>query len=186
MNQIIADAIRSLPWWLRDTYILGWLYLVLCTLGYLFFIRPALWRIIRSRVPARVIEQCLPTRASCLFFDGIKKKAHLWDNGWFTVNRIVLPLLPVMVCLHGVATILALTLPTPPALLHTADAVLLSMFFFIMTVLFLMTQPRATLERRSRWGFRPAGNVVHVILWEAILVALLFFWLYAAYFLVLL
>ncbi len=186
MNQLIADAIRSLPWWLRDTYILGWLYLVLCCLGYIYYIRPTLWRIIRERVSERVINDTLPTKASRLFFDAIKKKAHLWDNGYFTVNRILLPALPTLICLHGVASILALTLPTPPPFLRTADAVVLSVFFFVVAVLFLMTQPRATIQRRERWGFRPMGNVVHALLWEALIVCLLFLWLYVAYFLVLL
>lgn len=186
MNQVIADAIRSLPWWLRDTYILGWLYLVLCCLGYVYFLRPTLWHIVRARLPERVIQDTLPTRASRLFFNGVKKKAHLWDNGWFTVNRILLPLLPAVVCLHGVASILALTLPTPPALLQTADTALLSVLFFVMAVLLLMTQPRATMERRKKWGFRPLGNLVHTVLWELIIVFLLFLWLYVAYFLALL
>lgn len=186
MNQIIADALRSLPSWLRNTYLLGWLYLVPCCLGYVYFIRPTLWRIVRARLSERTIQENLPTFSSRLFFDGVKKKAHLWDNGWFTVNRVLLPLLPAIICLHGVASILALTLPTPPALLQNADTIMLSLLFFVMAVLFLMTQPSATMERRKRWGFRTTGNILHAMLWEAIIVALLFLWLYIAYFLVLL
>ncbi len=186
MNQQIADAVRALPPALQSTYILGWLYLLFCYLSYFRFIRTALWRDIRAAVSPRVIDELLPRRADRVFFGRIRKKAHLSGNAWYTVNRALLPsLLGVTFC-HAILTALQYTLASPPPALFDADRLLLSILFFAVCVLSLMTQPRATIELRTKWGFRPFGNTVHALLWEVIIVLLLFLWLYVAYFLVLL
>ena len=186
VNQKIADAIRALPAPLRDTYIVGWLYILLCFLCYAYYIRPALWRYIRANASQRTIDTMIVRPSSAIFFTPLRKKAHLDGCGWYMVNRLLLPALLIGLLLHLCATVLHLTLPTPPSLLQAADSTLLSLLFCTVAILSLISQPAATKERRTRWGFRPLGNTVHAILWEVIILVLLFFWLYIAFFLTLL
>jgi hypothetical protein len=63
---------------------------------------------------------------------------------------------------------------------------MLSLLFCTVAILSLISQPAATQERRTRWGFRPFGNTVHAVIWEGIILFLLFLWLYIAHFLSLL
>jgi hypothetical protein len=65
----------------------------------------------------------------------------------------------------------------------TADKILLTVTLCIISVLALITQPGATMERRERWGFRKTGNMIRAILREILIVAVLFLWLYDAWFL---
>jgi hypothetical protein len=186
MNQKIADAIRALPSPLWDTYIVGWLYILLSFLCYAYYIRPALWRYIRAHASPKTIDTMIIRPSAAIFFTPLRKKAHLDACGWYTVNRLLLPALLVGLLLHLCATILHLTLPTPPALLQSADCAMLSLLFCTVAILSLISQPAATQERRTRWGFRPFGNTVHAVIWEGIILFLLFLWLYIAYFLSLL
>ena len=186
MNQQIADTIRAFPPFLQSPLILGWLCLALSALAYWYFIRPSLWRYIREHASGKVIATYLPHRRSRIFFTSIRKKAHLERCGWYTVNLYLLPSLLVVGLFHLTLTVLQLchiSLPDPLGTLHIA---ILTAFFFVIAVLSLISQPAATQERRTRWGFRPFGNTLHAALWEIIIVILLFLWFYVAYFLALL
>ena len=183
MNQQVADTVRSLPPILQDTWILGCFYLVLSALAYLYFIRPALWRYIRANASPKVISTYLPRRRNRLLFTSIRKKAHLEHCGWYTVNLYLLPALITVTLSHLLASVLhwcAVALPTAVTGLLVA---LLTLLFFTVAVLSLISQPAATKERRTRWGFRPLGNAIHALLWQLIIVAALFLWFYVAYFL---
>jgi hypothetical protein len=186
MNQAVANAIRALPEPLQNTAILGVAFLALSYLAAFFWIRPALWRYIRANLSERYINDRLPTPASRIFFGKIRKKARLDSCGWFTVNRIFLPLLASVTIVHAVLIGLMWGLATPPTWLLPLDAAMLSLLFFVTALLSLIAQPAATMERRARWGFYTAGNLVHALIWEGIIIISLFFWLYVAYFLVLL
>lgn len=187
MNQRIADFIRALPAPFRSTVVLGWILLILCFLCYVYWVRPALWRYIRAHTTQKMRDTLLIRPTATWFFSPLKRKAHLEQCGWYTVNRCLLPALIVGAGCHMAATVLCLALPAwHSTAVHTVDCAILSLLFFAVTVIALISQPAATLERRAKWGFRPFGNVVHALLWEAIVVVLLFFWLYVAYFLTLL
>ncbi|MBQ8718309.1 MAG: hypothetical protein IJY66_03495 [Clostridia bacterium] len=186
MNQQLADAIRALPPFLQKPLLLGWLCLALSALAYWYFIRPALWSYIRAHASKKIIASYLPKRRSRIFFSGIRKKAHLERCGWYTVNLYLLPSLLGVALLHLVMTVLWLCGVSLPSGAETAHLALLSLLFFAIAVLSLISQPAATKERRTRWGFRPFGNTLHAALWEIIIVILLFLWFYVAYFLALL
>ena len=183
MNQQIADIIRAFPPFLQSPLTLGWLCLALCGLAYWYFIRPALWRYIRENASKKMIASYLPLRRSRIFFTSIRKKAHLERCGWYTVNLYLLPSLLGITLLQLVMTVLLLSAVSLPTALGTAHTALLTVLFFAVAVLSLISQPAATKERRTRWGFRPFGNAVHAILWQLIIVAILFLWFYVAYFL---
>ena len=183
MNQQIADMIRAFPPFLQSPLILGWLCLALSALAYWYFIRPSLWRYIRENASKKIIASYLPRRRSCIFFTSIYKKAHLERCGWYTVNLYLLPTLFALSLFHLTMTVLQLCSVSLPDLLGTLHISLLSVLFFAVAILSLISQPAATRERRTRWGFRPLGNAIHAILWQLIIVAILFLWFYVAYFL---
>ena len=183
MNQQVADIVRSLPPILQDTWMLGCFYLVLSVLAYRYFIRPALWRYIRNHTSAKVIASYLPHRRNCIFFTSIRKKAHLERCGWYTVNLYLLPGLITVVLMHLAVIVLKLTGITLPSVANHLHIALLSLLFFVVAVMSLISQPAATKERRTRWGFRPFGNALHVAIWQLLIVAILFLWFYVAYFL---
>ena len=62
------------------------------------------------------------------------------------------------------------------------DRVLLTAAVLPVGAASLLIQPRATRERRERWGFGRANAIVHAILWEAVIVVWVFLWLYDAWF----
>lgn len=186
MNQRIADAVRALPAPLQDPLLLGWIWLLLCYLAYRFCIRAALWRQIRALISEREIDRCCPTVFDRLLFTPLANKAQIAQNGYYILNRVLFPALLLATLLHSLAGVLVLTSPTLHTAVRALDCGVLSLLFFAVAVPTLISQPRATIERRTRWGFRPLGNVVHAVLWEFIILFALFFWLYVAYFLALL
>jgi hypothetical protein len=67
--------------------------------------------------------------------------------------------------------------------LATVDRILLTAVVGGMTFLCLVTQPATTVERRVRWGFGKGSSWLCAVLWEIVIVAALFLWLYDAWFL---
>ncbi len=64
-----------------------------------------------------------------------------------------------------------------------ADRVLLTFTVTAVGAASLWAQPRATVERRTRWGFGRPNAVVHAILWEMLIAIFVLLWLYDAWFL---
>ena len=186
MNQQIADAVRALPPILQEPYALGWIMCLLCVLAYTKWIRPAVWRELCACLSQHQIDRLLSRKGGRLLLTTPQGSLSATARGWLTINRILLPALSAAVSLHALLTLLQYALPTPGEWLGQADGLLLSLLFFAISVLSLITQPRSTIDRRTRWGFRPVGNLVHAVLWEGVIVVLLFLWLYVAYFLALL
>ena len=180
MNQRIADFVLALPAPLRDAQVVSILFLALSWLAYLFFIRTPLTRRVQEYCSPKYLSEHLPHRYQYLFYTAVKRKAALAECGWYTVNFVAFYALCAVTPLHIVLLFLVRSGAAP--LLWQIDLALLSVLFCAVCFLSLLSQPAATLERRRRWGFRTAGNVVHAALWEALLVVLLFFWLYVAWF----
>ena len=180
MNQRIADLVLALPAPLRDVGVMSIVFLGFCWLAYTFFIRTPLRRRVHERCPAKYLAETVPRAYQRLFYTAVRKRAALDGFGWYAVNRWIFWLLVVLTPVQ-LTMVLALWRSLPP-LLILIDTTLLSLFFSLICLLALMTQPAATMERRRSWGFRPMGNVIHTVLWEGILTALLFYWFYIAYF----
>jgi hypothetical protein len=115
-----------------------------------------------------------------LFYATARQKAGLDEGGVYLTNLLSFLLLAMTTLIHAALAVLCVR-EMDTAI--TADKLLLTVTICVISVLSLITQPGATLERRTRWGFRKTGNIVRAVLREVLIAAVLFLWLYDAYFL---
>lgn len=179
MNQLLADVFLALPRGLTDPRVFGSVWLVLCALGYVAFVRGPITRAVRAHCSASYLSTHLPRPWHRILYGAARKKAKLDEGGLYTTNLAVLLTLAVAVVLHALLFVLSYRLPA----LATVDRVLLTAVVCVMAFLCLVTQPATTVERRVRWGFGKGSAWLCAVLWEIAIVALLFLWLYDAWFL---
>ena len=98
----------------------------------------------------------------------------------YLTHLLTLLLLLAVTVLHGALFLLCLQ---GDAVAVTVDRIALTILVGIICLSSLFTQPAATMERRLRLGFHKTGSVVRAVLRELLIVAVLFLWLYDAYFL---
>jgi uncharacterized membrane protein YkgB len=115
-----------------------------------------------------------------LFYESARQKARLDEGGIYLTNLSAFLVLSVTTLIHAALTVLCVR---SMAIAIVADKLVLTVAIGVISVLSLITQPGATLERRARWGFRRTGNIVRAVLREVLIAAVLFLWLYDAYFL---
>ena len=180
VNQWLADVFFALPSVLTAPHVFGSLCLVFFWLCYFFDVRPPLVAAVRKNCRGDFIAEHLPRPWRRIFFASARKKAKLDEGGLYAMH--VLTLLPLLVAtvLHG--ALLAFCFGGMPLAVET-DKLALTLTFGLVAIFSLILQPRATMERRTRWGFRKTGSAVRAILRELLIVAVTFLWLYDAYFL---
>ena len=179
MNQCLAESFLALPRTLTDPRVCGSVWLLLCCLGYVAFVRGPITRAVRARCSAAFLATDLPRPRHRILYGAARKKARLDEGGLYQTNLIVLVSLAVAVALHAALFVLSYRLP----LLATVDRLVVTAVVCVMSVLCLATQPATTVERRLRWGFSKGSAWLCALLWELAIVAALFLWLYDAWFL---
>ena len=176
---MLADLFVALPRGLTDARVFGSIWLLLCCLGYVAFVRGPITRAVRARCSASYLSTHLPHVWHRLFYGAARKKAKLDEGGLYLTNLIAFWSLVGSVALHAVLFALSDRAPACELL----DRILLTAVVCVMAFLCLVTQPTTTVERRLRWGFGKGSSVVCAVLWELAIVAALFLWLYDAWFL---
>lgn len=179
MNQWLAELFLSMPPALSDSLTFGSLMLVLCWLGYAFWLRAPLLRAVRARCGEAFLADHMPRPWHWLFCGTARKKARLDEGGLYIGNHAVFWSLLSVSVVHGVLFYLT---KQGESVCGLVDRVILTVASLIIGALCLWTQPAATVERRVRWGFGRMNAVIHAIVWEALTVAVLFLWLYDAWF----
>ncbi|MBO5899069.1 MAG: hypothetical protein J6R04_08665 [Clostridia bacterium] len=179
MNQLLADLFLALPRGLTDPRVFGSVWLTLCILGYVAFVRGPITRAVRAHCSASYLSTHLPRPWHRILYGAARKKAKLDEGGLYTTNLAVLLTLAGTVAVHVALFVLSYRLPA----LATVDRILLTAVVGVMAFLCLVTQPATTLERRMRWGFGRASSVLCAVAWDLLIVAALFLWLYDAWFL---
>ena len=179
MNQLLADCFLALPRGLTDPRVFGSVWLALCILGYVAFVRGPITRAVRARCSASYLATHLPRPWHRILYGAARKKAKLDEGGLYTINLAVLLTLALTTAVHVALFVLSYRLPA----LATVDRILLTAVVGGMTFLCLVTQPATTVERRVRWGFGKGRSWLCAVLWEIVIVAALFLWLYDAWFL---
>lgn len=179
VNQLLADLFLSLPRALTDPRVFGSVWLLLCWLGYVAFVRGPIRRAVRARCSASFLATELPRPWHRILYGAARKKARLDEGGLYRTNLAVLVSLTVAVVLHVLLFALSYRLP----LLETVDRLVVTVAVCAVSVLCLATQPATTVERRLRWGFGKGSAWLCAVLWELAIVAALFLWLYDAWFL---
>lgn len=169
----------ALPRGLTEPGVFGSVWLVLCCLGYVAFVRGPITRAVRARCSPSYLSAHLPHVWHRVFYGAARKKAGLDEGGLYLINLSVFWSLVGAVVLHTALFALSYRLPA----LETVDRLLLTVVICVMAFLCLVTQPATTVERRVRWGFGRGGSVVCAVLWEVAIIAALFLWLYDAWFL---
>jgi hypothetical protein len=114
-----------------------------------------------------------------ILYGSVRKKAKLDEGGAYLFHLLSLIVIVSATVLHAALFGFCLS---GVRVASIADSVVLTVVVSALGILSLATQPGATLERRSRWGFRLPGTVVHAVLREVIIVAVVFLWIYDAYF----
>lgn len=180
MNQWLADLFFALPVSLTAPCLFGSLCLAFFWLCYFFDIRPP----VVSAVDRACREDWQKTHLSRpwqrIFFSAARKKARLDEGGLYLMNLLSLLALSSVTVLHAALVPFCLQDVTPAV---GADKLALSLVIGLVAIFSLVTQPRATMARRTRWGFRRTGSIVRAILRELVIAAIVFLWLYDAYFL---
>lgn len=180
MNQWLADLFLSLPRALTDPLVFGSLVLILCWLCYAFYLRAPLARAVRRRCgDERGIPHGIPPMRR-LLYGSVRKRARLDEGGLYLGNLAALLSLSCVSAIHIVLFIFARDGMKGCGM---ADRVLLTITVLAVGVLSLATQPRATIERRERWGFGKVNAVLHAAIWELLIVVFVLLWLYDAWFL---
>ena len=180
MNQWLADLFFALPRTLTEPYIFGSLCLLFCWLCYVADIWAPITRAVRERCSTAFRQEHLKHPWQRLFYESARQKAKLDEGGIYLTNLSAFLVLSVTTLIHAALTVLCVR---NMAIAIVADKLVLTAAICVISVLSLITQPGATLERRARWGFRRTGNIVRAVLREVLIVAVLFLWLYDAYFL---
>jgi hypothetical protein len=180
MNQWLADLFFALPRALTEPYVFGSLCLAFGWLCYAADIRSPITRAVRARCGDAFMRVNMPHVWQRIFYRLARKKAKLDEGSVYLINLLSLLLLMVTTLIHTALIVLCVK---DMAAAITADKILLTVTLCIISVLALITQPGATMERRERWGFRKTGNIVRAVLREILIVAVLFLWLYDAWFL---
>ena len=180
MNQWLADLFFALPQWLTAPYVFGTFCLVFLWLCYFFDIRSMITRRVRKHCSEAYRREHLASVRSRILYGSVRKKAKLDEGGVYLLHLLSLILIVCATVLHAA---LFGFCHAGVALAVAADNIVLTVTVSAIGILSLATQPGATLERRTRWGFRLPGTVVRAVLREAILVAVIFLWIYDAYFL---
>ena len=180
MNQVLADMFLAMPRTLTEPRVFGSVYLVLIWLGYLFFIRTYIRRVVIDRCDANTVVALMrhPTRR--LLYSSVRKQARLDEGGLYAINLGSLIGLIVVTVVHALLFWLAVE---GYSVAETADRVLLTVVVGVFFVLFVVMQPVATIARRLRWGFTRPNAVVHAVIWDVLIVVLMYLWLYDAWFL---
>ena len=176
MNQALADLFLSLPPALRAPAVFGAVCLTLDWLGFWLWIHLPLDRVVRTHYGETAFRRKMPRPWHRILYGAARDK--LATDGLFVANRVLLSLLAAASAVVGVC----LFLPAIPWLDITSRA-LLTLTLGLSGALYLGYQPSTTLERRVRWGFGKANAVVHAALWEVLITAVVFLWLYDAWFL---
>ncbi|MBR5615355.1 MAG: hypothetical protein IKW66_00895 [Clostridia bacterium] len=180
MNQWLADLFFALPRALTEPYVFGSLCLAFAWLCYFADIRSPITRAVRSRCGDAFCRANMPRVWQRIFYRAARKKAKLDEGGLYLTNLFSFFLMAMATLIHAALLVLCVQ---DMAAAVTVDKILLTVTLCIISLLALMTQPAATLDRRTRWGFRHTGNVVRAVLRELLIVAVLFLWLYDAWFL---
>ena len=179
MNQWLAELFLSLPRGLTDVRTLGAVFLVLCWLGYVFFIHARVTLLVRRDCNEAFWDAKLRAPWRRLFYGAARQKAGLDAGGIYIANLAAFWSLLVTTAVHILLLSLA---PRETPGVWTADAVMLTVIIGGIGVLCLLSQPSLTLYRRQRWGFGRKNAVLHAALWEVAIVLLLLLWLYGAWF----
>lgn len=180
MNQWLADLFFALPPALTAPHVFGTACLVFFWLCYFFDVRPPLVAAVRRGCREDWRREHLSRLRQRLFFSSARKKAKLDEGGLYAMNLLSLVLLAVATVSH--IALLPLCLQDT-AWAIGADKLILTLACGLVAIFSLVTQPGATMERRTRWGFGKTGSIVRAVLRELVIVAVLFLWLYDAYFL---
>ena len=179
MNQWLAELFLSMPPSLSDPLIFGSLTLALCWLGYLLCMRAPLLRAVRGRCGDAFVAEQRKRPWRCLLYGSVRKRARLDRGGLYLGNLAALCSLSAVSAAHVLLFIVA---RRGVSACGVADRLLVTATAAAVGVLCLWTQPGATVERRTRWGFGRAGSVVRAVVWEGVIVAVLLLWLYDAWF----
>ena len=183
MNQAVAEFFLALPSPLTDPVWVGTACLLLCWLGYFAAIRGPLTRAVRQRCSPRILQNTVPRVYQRLLYTALRRKADLDDGFLYLGNLLVFLLLVSVSLVHLPLAIFLKAGETVSSLLLTVDAAFVSLATAVCGILSLGTQPRATWERRERWGFYRQGTVFHIILRELLNLAVMAYWFYDAFFL---
>lgn len=179
MNQWLADLFFALPRWLTAPHIFGSFCLLFLWLCYFFNIRPMITRRVRKCCSEAYRQKHLSSFRSRILYGAARKKAGLDEGGAYPLHLLALILIVCATVLH--AALLAFCLLGVDAA-AVADGVAMTVTVCGIGALSLATQPKSTMERRARWGFRLPGSIVRAVLREGIIAAVIFLWIYAAYF----
>ena len=179
MNQWLADVFFSLPSVLTASHVFGSFCLAFCWLCYAFNVRFLLVQAVRSRCREDYRREHLSRAWQRLFYSSVRKKARLDEGGVYLTHLLAFLLLTVATLLH---LFLFAFCMQGVALAVTVDRLALTVAVGVICVFSLFTQPAATMERRLRWGFHKTGSIVRAVLREVLIVAVIFLWLYDAYF----
>ena len=179
MNQWLADLFFALPRSLTAPHIFGSFCLAFLWLCYFFDIRPMVTRRVRKCCSEAYRREQLASFRARILYSAAYKKARLDEGGVYLLHLLSLLIMIVATILH--AALFAFCL-SGVSVATVVDGMALTVTVCTVGLLSLATQPRATLERRTRWGFHRLGSIVRVILREAIIVAIMFLWIYDAYF----
>ena len=181
MNQALADLFLSLPRTLRAPEVLGAVCVALFAVGLFLWGRVPLSLAVSQRCGEGFCHAQLSRPWHRVLY---RRAAKRMDGcALYTVNLVLLPLLAVTAVLQLgtlIAYLVPFSLPSPLTLAVRA-AVTLSLG--VACFAYLAYQPRATVERRMRWGFGRGNAVCHAVAWEAVILAVYFLWLYDAWFL---
>ena len=178
MNQWLADVFLSLPSFLTASHVFGSICLVFCWLCYLFNVRFPITQAVRRQ--RKRGEEQPPHVWQKVFYTSLRKKARLDEGGVYLLHLLALLSLTAVTLLH--VALLALCVQGV-SLAVTVDRIALTVAVGGICLFSMFTQPAATMERRLRWGFHKPGSVARAVLRELLIVAVLFLWLYDAYFL---
>ncbi len=179
MNQWLADVFFSLPQALIAPHIFGILVLLFWWACYFADIRGPIERAVRATCGRSFWQAKLQKPWQRLFFGAARKKAKLDEGGVYLTNLAAFLLLTMTTVMHAALFIFCMQ---GMALASRIDSILLTVTTCIIGTLTLLTQPHTTIERRTRWGFRRTGSIVRAVLREFLIVAVIFLWIYAAWF----
>lgn len=179
MNQWLADLFFALPPWLVKPYVFGTFCLIFLWLCYFFDIRAMITRRVRKHCSEAYRRENLSPMVRRILYGSVRKKAKLDEGGAYLFHLLSLIVIVSATVLHAALFGFCLS---GVQVASVADSAVLTVVVSTLGILSLATQPASTMERRSRWGFRLPGTVVRAVLREVIIVAVIFLWIYDAYF----
>lgn len=173
MESAFRALVDPIPADLLSPAVFGSVCLLLCWIAYFTSWHNRVGAAVRASLSDAYRSSHLPHPRQRLFYGAVRKKAGLDRSGLYAANLLLFWSLLAGCAAHGLLLYFDFLL---------ADQLLVDALFTVFCVIWLLTQPASTVDRRTRWGFYRTGTVLRVFIREILILFLLAFRFYVVWF----